>query len=190
MMNKFIMKNFWIIKKSEEYKHMPKKFKKDFPELKENDIQSNLDSLLFIELKERNDSEILEGHVQYSVRLNVKRDYMKQLLNERGIYRHKNKKTGERVWVQRSLAKSEPIEATMEDEVYRKKREDVELREYVNSNLTEKEQKQLRAIETAENGGEMAELMGVSDDYARKIKERLHRKIKKILTEFREDEVA
>lgn len=189
-MNRYTNKNLGEIKKSAEFKNLAKKFKKDFPELEKRDIQSDLDALLFLELKRRNDSKILEDYIQYSIRLNVKRNYMKQLMNEKGKYRHLNKKTGKKFWVRRSLAEAEPIESTMEDVTYRKQREDDELREYVNSQLTIREQMQLLAIESAENGAEMADLMGVSEAYARKIKERLLNKVKKILDENREEEVA
>lgn len=192
-MNQYILKNFWVIKRSDEFKNMAKKFKKDFPELKskkkENDIQANLDSLLFIELKRRNDNKILEDYVQYSVRLNVKRNYMKQLLNERGFYRHKNKKTGERVWIQRSFANAEPIASDADDVEYRKKREDAELREALKSQLTPKEWRYLLAIESAEDGKEMAQLMGVSEDYARQIKTRLRKKSKKIIAKIIQEDV-
>lgn len=192
-MNQYILKNFWVIKRSDEFKNMAKKFKKDFPELKskkkENDIQANLDSLLFIELKRRNDNKILEDYVQYSVRLNVKRNYTEQLLNERGIYRHKNKKTGERVWIQRSFANDKLHETNLEDVSYRQKREDDELRYLITSQLTEKEQAQLIAIESAKDGKEMAELMGVSESYARQIKGRLRKKVKIIMDKIRQEDV-
>lgn len=189
-MNKFIMKNFWMIKKSDEFKNMSKKFLKDFSNLDEKDIKANLASFLFLDLERRNDQGILDDRMRTIVRKNVKRNYMAQLLNEQGFYRHLNKKTNKELWIQRSEAKSEPIEATMADVAYVKKREDEELREYVNSQLTKKEQSYLIAIEQAKDGAEMADLMGVSETYARKIKERLLNKVKKIIMENREDEVA
>lgn len=179
-----------MIKKSDEFKNMSKKFLKDFSNLDEKDIKANLDSLLFLELERINNKELLDERERTIVRKNVKRNYMAQLLNEQGFYRHLSKKTNKEVWIQRSEAKSEPIESTMEDVVYRKKREDEELRGYVNSHLTQKEQLRLIAIESAKDGVEMAELMGVSESYARKIKERLCKKVKQIIAENREENVA
>lgn len=189
-MNKFINKNFWIIKKTQQFKDLATYFKTRNKDIRNKDIQSDLTSLLFLDLQRRDDEEILDERLQTVVRMNVKRDYLKQIKNAKGAYLHLNKKTNKKVWVQRSVEYDKSFTIAIEDEVYRKKREDDELREYVYSFLSKKERFQLFAIEQAENTIELAYLLNVSESNATTIKKRLKDKIIQILEQSRKDRVA
>lgn len=189
-MNKQVTKNFWAIKNNQQFKDLATYFKSKNMEISKKDIQSDLASLLFLDLERRDDVTILDERQQKVVCMNVKRNYMKQIQNEKGLYLHMNKKTNKKVWVQRTIAKAEPINSVLEDAYYTRRMEDRELRAYVNSFLTKKEQVQLFAIEIADDTAELADFLNVSESNARKIKSRLKDKVKKILNEKWKEEVA
>lgn len=211
-MEEVLIQNYNLIKNSQAFKNLGVSYTKKFPQLKKSDILADLETHLFLDLHRRADLELLDTKEQATVRMNVNRNYNAQLLNEKGIYlrrydeeleeyvtiheptfsylaKEPNKTKRASRWVRKSIACADPIMANVEDEVYKHRLEDLELMRDIMVNLTPKEQERMIAFETAKDGVELAELMGTNEVNARKIKERLSKKVKEIMREIRQEDV-
>ncbi len=211
-MKEVLIQNYKLIKHSQAFNNLAKRYERKFPRLKEADILADLESHLFLDLHRRADQELLDTKEQATVRMNVNRNYNAQMLNEKGIYLLRYDEESEEYvvvheatfsylakepnmtkraskWIKKSIAYADPITADAEDEVHRHKLEDLELMRDIMLNLTPKEQKRMIAIESAVDGVMLAELMGTNEVNARKIKERLSKKVKKIMVKIRQEDV-